>query len=97
MAPSTRATRAGTGREPVQLRPMASQPQTIATGPRMIPSTKKPATAQMTPMIPSVARSGPLRDHVRLRERGYLRVPCPKPAIINSQNPSVNSGAFSGS
>ncbi|GAA3991253.1 hypothetical protein GCM10022232_27090 [Streptomyces plumbiresistens] len=40
-------------------------------------------------MIPSVARSGPLRDHVRLRERGYLRVPCPKPAIINSLNPSV--------
>ncbi|GAB2750659.1 hypothetical protein GCM10027072_54570 [Streptomyces bullii] len=54
----------------------------------MIPSTKNPAIAQMTPMTPSVARSGPVRDHVRPRERGYLRVPCPKLAIINSLNPS---------
>jgi hypothetical protein len=92
MAPSTSATRAGTGPERDQVRPIASQPQTIATGPRTIPSTKNPATAQMTPMIPSVARSGPVRDHVRPRERGYLRVPCPKPAIINSLNPGVCSG-----
>src|SRR4051812_7894890 len=90
MAPSTKATRAGQARlPPDQVRPMASQPQTIATGPRMIPSTKNPAIAQMTPMIPSVARSGPVRDHVRPRDRGYLRVPCPKPAIINSLTPLV--------
>lgn len=92
MAPSTKATKAGTERLPAQVRPIASQPQTIARGPRMIPSTKNPATAQMVPMIPSVARSGPVRDHVRPRERGYLRVPCPKPAIINSLNPGVCSG-----
>ncbi|GGX52206.1 hypothetical protein GCM10010358_02330 [Streptomyces minutiscleroticus] len=63
---------------------MASQPQTTATGPSTMPSTKNPATAQMTPMIPSVARSGPLRDPVRPRERGCLRDVWPKPAIINS-------------
>ena len=89
IAPRTTATRAGTGREPAQLRPMASQPQTIAAGPRMIPSAKNPATAQTRPMIPSVARSGPACDPVRPRERGYLRAPFPKPAIVNS----LDSGA----
>lgn len=83
IAPSTRAI-SGTGPEPVQRRPIASQPQTIAVSPRTIPSVKNPATAHTVPMIPRVALSGPVRDPVRPRERGYLRVPFPKPAIIIS-------------
>jgi hypothetical protein len=71
---------------------IACQPQNIATGPSTMPSAKKPATAQIVPMIPSVARSGPVRCHVRPRDRGYPRVPCPKPAIINSLG-SVDSSA----
>ncbi|GAA3072627.1 hypothetical protein GCM10010448_64300 [Streptomyces glomeratus] len=48
----------------------------------------------MTPTIPSVARSGPVRSPIRLRERGYLRVLCPKFAIINSRNLVVASGSM---
>src|SRR5690606_26049215 len=89
MAPRAAAPTAGTERDPAQLRPMASHPQTIATGPRTIPSTKNPATAQTSPMIPSVARSGPDCDPIRPRVRGCLRVPCPKLAIINSLKGSL--------
>jgi hypothetical protein len=63
---------------------MASQPQTIAAGPRTIPSAKNPATAQTRPMMPSVALSSPVPDLVRPGERGYLRAPFPNPAIVNS-------------
>ncbi len=83
IAPSTTATRAGTDFVPVQRRPMASQPQTTATGPSTIPRTKSPAIAQTRPMIPSDARSGPVRDPVRPRERGacawYVRSPPSSP------------------
>ncbi len=83
MAPRTTATRAGA--EPLfQRRPIASQPQAIATGPSTIPRTKNPAAAQTSQTMAGVARSGPVRGLMRFRDRGVLRVEvlCPKPAGI---------------